>query len=116
LCLIGGEITIRPKKIRAEHPSAQQLDKTQQTGVPMEMLHSLNTLAGKISPQSGKPVVVHNNNNTVSHNNNNNHHHPYQKVAKVDVSNCSGASSIASDQPSPNSDVNSNGRLSPSQM
>jgi hypothetical protein len=83
----------------------------------MEMLHSLNTLAGKISPQSGKPVVAHNNNNTVSHNNNNNnHHHPYQKVAKVDVSNCSGASSIASDQPSPNSDVNSNGRLSPSQM
>ena len=47
----------------------------------MEMLHNLNALAGKISPQSG----TDNNANKLSlssghhHNNNNTHPHPYSK-------------------------------------
>ncbi|XP_046388468.1 CUGBP Elav-like family member 2 isoform X14 [Ischnura elegans] len=52
----------------------------------MEMLHNLNALAGKISPQSGADVMAvvakgklhnNNNNNNTSHNNNNHHHHPH---------------------------------------
>ncbi|XP_071454810.1 CUGBP Elav-like family member 1 isoform X8 [Hetaerina americana] len=57
----------------------------------MEMLHNLNALAGKISPQSGADVMAavakgklhNNNNNSTSHNNNNHHHHHMSKTATV---------------------------------
>jgi hypothetical protein len=63
----------------------------------MEMLHTLNALAGKISPQSGTSGLAgmlgghtnksnnnnNNNNSTIHNNNHQNHHHPYHKTSSA---------------------------------